>query len=33
MNLSPAGVQAWARGHEGMKFVKYSMVSVVSVIF
>ena len=32
MDLSPTGARAWARGHEGRKFVKYSMVSVVAVI-
>ncbi len=32
MDLSPAGLLTWARAPEGKKFVRYSMVSVVSVI-
>lgn len=32
MDLSPAGLSTWARAPEGKKFVRYSMVSVVSVI-
>lgn len=32
MDLSPAGLLAWSRAPEGKKFVRYSMVSVVSVI-
>jgi putative flippase GtrA len=32
MDLTPAGLLAWSRAPEGKKFVRYSMVSVVSVI-
>ena len=32
MDLSPSGLLAWSRSHEGRKFFRYSMVSVVSVI-
>ena len=32
MDLSPAGLLAWSRAPVGKKFVRYSMVSVVSVI-
>ena len=32
MDLSPAGLLGWARAPEGKKFVRYSMVSVVSVV-
>ncbi len=32
MDLTPKGLLGWARSDEGKKFVRYSMVSVVSVI-
>jgi putative flippase GtrA len=32
MELTPAGLLAWSRAPEGKKFVRYSMVSVVSVV-
>ena len=32
MDLSPSGLLAWTRSHEGRKFFRYSMVSVISVI-
>jgi putative flippase GtrA len=32
MELTPSGLLAWSRAPEGKKFVRYSMVSVVSVI-
>ncbi|MCA1683188.1 MAG: GtrA family protein [Actinobacteria bacterium] len=32
MDLSPSALLAWSRAPEGKKFVRYSMVSVVSVI-
>lgn len=32
MDLSPSGLLAWSRSHEGRKLVRYSMVSVVSVV-
>ncbi len=32
MDLTPKGLLTWARAPEGKKFVRYSMVSVVSVI-
>ncbi len=32
MDLSPKGLLTWARAPEGKKFIRYSMVSVVSVI-
>ncbi|MGI9021776.1 MAG: GtrA family protein [Acidimicrobiales bacterium] len=32
MDLTPSGLRTWARAPEGKKLVRYSMVSVVSVI-
>jgi putative flippase GtrA len=32
MQLKPAELRAWLRTHEGRKFFRYSMVSVISVI-
>lgn len=32
MQLTPKGLLSWARAPEGQKFIRYSMVSVVSVI-